>query len=103
MIKLVSTLALGLTLTQAHSQSIIQLTEQLAFDVKKLVSIKSTLQEMYQGYEDLQKGYTHIRDIVKDNFNLHAVFLDALWIVSQSVRNDPRLDDIFNTEYRLVA
>jgi hypothetical protein len=58
---------------------------------------------MYQGYEELQKGYTRIRDIVKDNFNLHEVFLDALWVVSQAVRNDPRLEEIFNTEYRIVT
>jgi hypothetical protein len=103
MLKGIITLALVLTLTQSHAQTIIQLTQQLAFDVQKLASIKSTLQEMYQGYENLEKGYTRVRDIVKDNFNLHEVFLDALWVVSQSVRNDPRLEEIVNTEYRIVA
>lgn len=103
MTRLLLTLGLALTLIRGQSQSIIQLTEQLSFDVEKLASIKSTLQEMYQGYEHLQKGYTRIRDIVKDNFNLHEVFLDALWVVSQSVRSDPRLEEIFSTEYRIVA
>ena len=32
--------------------------------------MKSTLQEMYKGYTTVQQGYTRIRDIAKDNFNL---------------------------------
>lgn len=103
MIKLLLTATLGLAVTTTRSQSIFQLTEQLAYDVQKLASIKSTLQEMYQGYEDLQRGYTRVRDLVKDNFNLHEVFLDALWLVSSAVQSDPRLADILNTEYRILA
>ena len=103
MLKFVFIATLGLATSTAHSQTIIQLTEQIALDAEKLASIKGTLQEMYQGYEDLQKGYTRIRDVVKDNFNLHEAFLDALWVLSPAVRGDPRLIEIFNTAIRIVA
>jgi hypothetical protein len=85
-----------------RAQSIADLAEELALDAQKLSSMKATLQEMYQGYTELKNGYTRIRDVVKDNFNLHEVFLDALWVLSPAVRNDPRLEEIINTEYRLV-
>ena len=92
----------GLALHAVRAQSIAELTEELALDVQKLSSMKSTLQEMYQGYTELKNGYTRIRDVVKDNFNLHEAFLDALWVLSPAVRSDPRLQEIINTEYRLV-
>src|ERR1700733_12793559 len=96
-------LLLGSLSVAASPQSIIQLTEQLIMDAEKLSSMKKTLQDMYQGYTDLQQGYTRIRDIAKGNFNLHQAFLDALWVLSPVVRNDPRITEIINTEYRIVA
>jgi hypothetical protein len=103
MLKLIFITLFGLMAPTARPQTIIQLTEQLALDAQKLASIKSTLQDMYRGYEDLQNGYTRIRDLAKDNFNLHEAFLDALWVLSPAVRGDPRLAEIVNTEYRIVA
>lgn len=103
MLKLLLLISLGLTGSQARPQSILDLTEQLAIDGEKLASMRSTLQDMYRGYTELQQGYTRIRDVVKDNFNLHEVFLDALWVLSPAVKGDPRLGAIINTEYRIVA
>ena len=103
MLKIIFLASLGLATSTAHSQTIFQLTEQIALDAEKLASIKGTLQEMYQGYADLKQDYTRIRDIVKDNFNLHEAFLDALWILSPAVRGDPRITEIIDTEIRLVA
>lgn len=103
MLKLLFLLALSLGTASARSQSIADLTEQLALDAEKLSSLKSTLQDMYQGYETLRQGYTRIRDIARDNFNLHQAFLDALWVLSPAVRGDPRLETILNTEYRIVT
>jgi len=103
MLKLIFVTLLGLIGSTARPQTIIQLTEQLALDAQKLASIKSTLQDMYRGYAELQQGYTRIRDLAKDNFNLHEAFLDALWVLSPAVRSDPRLAEILNMEYRIVA
>ncbi|GGB23886.1 TerB family tellurite resistance protein [Puia dinghuensis] len=103
MLKMILILAFGLVSVTGRSQSILDLTEQLAFDVEKLHSMKSTLQEMYDGYTELKTGYTHIRDIARDNFNLHKAFLDALWVVHPAVRDDPRLDEILNTTARIVG
>lgn len=102
MLKFVFTVTLGLALHAVRAQSIADLAEELALDAQKLSSMKATLQEMYQGYTELKNGYTRIRDVVKDNFNLHEAFLDALWVLSPAVRSDPRLQEIINTEYRLV-
>lgn len=103
MLKIWFMATLGLAMSGAHGQSIVDLTEELALDAQKLSSMKSTLQEMYQGYTELKDGYTRIRDIVKGNYNLHEAYLDALWIVSPAVRNDPRLKEIINNEYRMVG
>lgn len=94
--------AFGLAMSGAHGQSIVDLTEELALDAQKLSSMKATLQEMYQGYTELKDGYTRIRDIVKDNFNLHDAYLDALWVVSPAVRNDPRMQEIIINVERII-
>lgn len=65
--------------------------------------MKSTLQNMYTGYETLKNGYTRVRNIAKANFNLHQIFLDGLWILSPAVSGDPRISEILNMEYSIVA
>ncbi len=86
-----------------RAQSIADLLVELELDEQKLSSMKNTLQEMYQGFTELKQGYTHIRDIAKDNFNLHQGFLDALLAISPAVRSDPRITTIINSEYRIVS
>jgi hypothetical protein len=105
MTRLFFTLSISLLLTSnpVRSQSIADLAAQLSLDAQKLSSIKSTLQDMYKGYESLRQGYTRVRDIARDNFNLHQLFLDGLWVLSAAVRNDPRIEVIIETEYHLVA
>jgi hypothetical protein len=102
MLKIWFMAAFGLAVSGANAQSIADLTEELALDAQKLSSMKATLQEMYQGYTELASGYTRIRDVVKNNFNLHEVYLDALWVVSPAVRNDPRMQEIITTMNRIV-
>ena len=94
---------LGGSHSRSKAQSIADLLIQLELDKEKLSSMKSTLTEMYQGYETLKRGYTHIRDIAKTNFSLHSDFLNALLAVSPSVRGDPRIAVILDAEYQIVA
>jgi hypothetical protein len=103
MSKLLFLLTFGLFSSTGRSQSIFDLTAQLALDVQKLSSLKATLQDMYQGYDRLKTGFTGIRDIARDNFNLHKDFLDALWVVSPAVRSDPRGVGIVNTASVILA
>jgi len=100
--KILFILVISVAAITARSQSILDLTEQLALDVQKLASIKSTLDDMVQGYDRLKTGYSHIRDIVKDNFDLHKAYFDALWILSPAVRADPRLSAVLATTTRLI-
>src|SRR5579872_502707 len=97
---------IGLLLTTCHpgrAQSIADLLIQLELDKEKLSSMKNTLTEMYEGYESLKSGYTHIRDIAKGNFNLHQGFLDALLAISPAVRSDPRVAAVLNTELQILS
>jgi len=103
MTKIIILLSFGLLSTTCPAQSILDLTEQLALDKQKLSSLKSTLEDMYKGYASLKDGYTHVLDIARDNFSLHQLFLDALWVVSPSVSSDPHVNNILDMEYRLVA
>ncbi|MBS1605453.1 MAG: TerB family tellurite resistance protein [Bacteroidetes bacterium] len=96
-------LSLSLSVSTGRGQSILDLTQQLALDKEKLASLKSTLEDMQKGYAALKDGYTHIRDIAEDNFSLHRLFIDALWLVSPSVSSDPRIQNILDIEYRIVA
>ena len=96
-------MALSMLAVTARPQSILDLTEQLAIDAQKLSTMRATLKDIQEGYAELQQGYTRVRDLVRDNFNLHQVYLDALWILSPVLRSDPRLQTILNTEYRIVA
>jgi hypothetical protein len=99
----ISIVLLGALGASARSQSIPELLVELSLDEQKLSSMKSTLQQMYQGYTELEHGYTNIRDIAKGNFNLHQGFLDALWLVSPAVRSNPRITSILNAEYSIVS
>ncbi len=102
--KLVILFSLVSTLSfHGRAQSIADLLVELELDEQKLSSMKNILQEMYQGYTELKQGYTHIRDIAKGNFNLHAAFLDALLAISPAVTSDPRITTIINSEYSIVS
>lgn len=85
------------------AQSIADLLVELELDKEKLSSMKSTLTEMYQGYTLVKDGLTHIRDIARANFSLHADFLNALLGVSAAVSGDPRITTILDAESQIVA
>jgi len=76
--------------------------QQLLLNVEKLSQFKKILQNMYDGYKVLHKGYTTIKDISEGNFSLHKTFLDALLEVSPGVRKYKRIADIINYQIRLV-
>lgn len=84
----------------AHSQS--SEAQQLLLNWEKLAQFKKILQQMYDGYKILYKGYTAVKDISEGNFNLHKTFLDALLDVSPAVRKYKRVADIINYQVRIV-
>jgi hypothetical protein len=88
---------------RGKAQSVAQCLEQLALDYEKLAGMKSILQQMYQGYEVLSKGYNAVRDVSQGNFNLHEAFLDGLIVVSPAVRKYPRVTDIISDQGKLVS
>ncbi|MEO7982570.1 MAG: TerB family tellurite resistance protein [Bacteroidota bacterium] len=83
-----------------YSQS--QEAQQLLLDWEKLTQFKKILQDMYDGYKIIHKGYTTIRDISSGNFNLHKDFLDALMKVSPAVKKYKRVVDIINYQFQIV-
>ncbi len=84
----------------AHSQS--QEAQQLLLNWEKLTQFKKILQDMYDGWKIINKGYTTIKDISSGNFNLHKNFLDALMEVSPVVKKYKRITDIINYQLLIV-
>ena len=76
--------------------------QQLLLNWEKLTQFKKILNNMYDGYKILHKGYTTIRNISESNFSLHKTFLDGLLQVSPAVRKYKRIADIINIQLRIV-
>lgn len=87
----------------ARAQSVSQLLEQLALDIQKLSELRTILQDMYNGYEVVDKGYTGVRDIVRSNFDLHKAFLDGLLAVSPTIRQYYRVAAILDMDRSLIT
>ncbi|MDB5143052.1 MAG: TerB family tellurite resistance protein [Mucilaginibacter sp.] len=88
---------------KSRAQSVADCMEQLVLDYQKLAGLKSILQQMYQGYEVLAKGYNAVKDVSQGNFNLHEAFLDGLMVVSPAVRKCPKVADIIADQAYLVS
>ncbi|MEP7376193.1 MAG: TerB family tellurite resistance protein [Chitinophagaceae bacterium] len=76
--------------------------QQLLLNVEKLAQFKKILQNMYDGYKIIHKGYTTVKDLSEGNFSLHKTFLDGLMEVSPTVRKYKRIADIVNYQLRIV-
>lgn len=76
--------------------------QQLLLDVEKLDQLKKILDNMYQGYQAVSKGYNAIKDISQGNFSLHQAFLDGLLQVSPTVRKYKKITDIIISQSQLV-
>lgn len=83
-----------------------QEAQQLILNYEKLQALEKILDNMYEGYKILTKGYNTIKDIAEGNFNLHDAFLNGLFQVNPAVRNYKRIRYIIdyqqyiNKEYR---
>ncbi len=76
--------------------------QQLLLDIEKLAQLKKILNNMYEGYKIVSKGYNTIKDISKGNFNIHKAFLDGLMQVSPGVRKYKKIADIISYQSQLV-
>ena len=76
--------------------------QQLLLNIEKLAQFKKILQNMYDGYKLLSKGYTAVKNISEGNFSLHKTFLDGLMEVSPAVKKYKRITDIINYQLRIA-
>lgn len=76
--------------------------QQLLLNVEKLTQLKKILNNMYQGYQVVSKGYNTVRDISKGNFNVHQTFLDGLMQISPAVIKYKRIVDIINYQSLII-
>ena len=76
--------------------------QQLLLNIEKLSQLKKILDNMYQGYRIVSKGYGIIKDISEGSFNLHQVFLDGLLQVSPAVKKYERIPEIIRNQTMLV-
>ncbi|RZK43354.1 MAG: TerB family tellurite resistance protein [Pedobacter sp.] len=77
--------------------------KQLLLNTEKLAQLKNILSDMKQGYEILSKGYGSVKNIAEGNFSLHEEFLDALLVVSPSVKKYRRVAEILRDQKLLVS
>ena len=76
--------------------------QQLLLNIEKLAQFKKILQNMYDGYKLLNKGYTAVKNISEGNFNIHKTFLDGLMQVSPAVKKYKRIVDIISYQLRIA-
>jgi DNA repair ATPase RecN len=76
--------------------------QQLLLNIEKLAQFKKILQNMYDGYKMLNKGYTAVKNISEGNFNTHKTFLDGLMEVSPAVKKYKRIADIISYQLRIA-
>ena len=79
-----------------------QAIQQLLLDVEKLTQLKSILTELKDGFKIVSNGYTTIKNISEDNFNLHDIFLKSLLEVTPAVKNYVRIKDIIDAQLSIV-
>lgn len=99
------TLALTILLTCALAFTVkaqSQEAQQLILNYEKLKGLEEILDNMYQGYKILSKGYNTIKDIAEGNFNLHKLFLDGLYAVNPTVKNYKRIPYIIQYQKLLI-
>ena len=75
---------------------------QLILNVEKLKQLEEILDNMYKGYKILSTGYNRIKDIAEGNFNLHQVFLDALFAINPSIAKYKRIPQIISYQQLLL-
>ena len=76
--------------------------QQLLLNVEKLSQLKKILDNMYEGYRIVSKGYGIIKDISEGSFNLHRIFLDGLLQVSPAVKKYEKNPEIIRNQTMLV-
>jgi hypothetical protein len=85
---------------EAKGQS--QEAQQLLLNWEKLAQLKSILNNMYEGYKVISKGYNAVKDLAEGNFSLHQEFLDGLWQVSPIVKKYKRIAEIVDMQKAIV-
>jgi len=75
---------------------------QLILNYEKLKQLEEILDNMYKGYAILSNGYNRIKNIAEGNYNLHQVFLDALFMINPSVRKYKRIPQIISYQELLL-
>ena len=96
-------LVIVLVCTSSYSVSAqSQEAQQLLLNWEKLTQLKAILENMYDGYQVVSKGYNTIKDISQGNYSLHQVFLDGLLEVSPAVRKYKRVADIISFQQRIM-
>ena len=98
--KIFAVLLMCCMLFQVKAQS--DEVQQLLLNVEKLAQFKEILQNMYDGYKLLHKGYTAVKNISEGNFSLHKTFLDGLMEVSPAIKKYKRIADIINYQLRIA-
>lgn len=95
-------LAIAGLLTYQTTFGQVREAQQLLLNWEKLQQLEEILDNMYKGYQILDKGYTTIRNIAEGNYSIHQLFLDGLMAISPAVRNYKRIPFIIQYQQLLL-
>jgi hypothetical protein len=87
---------------KSNTYAQVEEAEQLLLNWEKLNQFKDILNNMYQGYMILERGYRTIKDISEGNYTIHQAFFDGLAAVSPAVRNYKRIPYIIDYQKLLL-
>ncbi|WP_339750809.1 TerB family tellurite resistance protein [Algoriphagus aquimarinus] len=76
---------------------------QLILNYEKLMQLEKILENMYEGYTILNKGYSSVKNIAEGNYKLHEAFLNELLQISPEVRKYYRVADIIQYQQRILG
>ncbi|WP_413670112.1 TerB family tellurite resistance protein [Mucilaginibacter sp. Mucisp86] len=103
--KLLCLVILGIVIDTAtvRAQSISDNIQMLVLDYEKLAGLKRVLQNMYNGYKIVSKGYNSVKAVSQGNYSLQQGFIDGLMLVSPTVRKYPKVARIIEDQATIIS
>jgi hypothetical protein len=87
---------------QTFSEWFRQKKTQIKYLIQQIAAYEVLLDYTTKGYHIAQQGLTFIGDMKKGEFDLHTTYFNSLKVVSSSVSNYSRINDIISYENAII-
>src|SRR6478736_4201232 len=95
-------IAIPLMLFALSSYAQIDAAEQLLINAEKLRQFEAILDNMYQGYVILDRGYNTIKDMAQGNFSIHDALINGLFAINPTIRDYRKIPYIIQYQQFLM-